>query len=197
MKRKNYYGYTPSKIARMGEKEIRRIYSEYRKIANKRAARLRGAGYGKYEIAKTFFPTTKSLSAGELREQFADLNRYLKDTRTTLKSLRKYEAESIASLHEHGYKFVNHGNFKEFGDFMEWAKAREGANDRVYKSGHMSEMFEQIERLNISENALEANFKYYLNNLEYVKEVSRLEHTNRAMSDRELSSRIKKVKNKK
>lgn len=192
-KRKNYYGYTPSKIARMGEKEIRRIYSEYRKIANKRAARMRAAGYGDYEVAQTYFPTTKSLNTEELREQFADLNRYLRDVRTKIKPLKAYESEALKSLHKHGYKFVNHENFKLFSDFMDWARARAGANDRVYGSSRIAQMFQQKERLKISANALQKNFDYYLENLEAVKKVKRLEHTNRAMSDRELSSRIRKV----
>ena len=196
MKRKNYYGYTPSKIARMGEKEIRRIYSEYRKIANKRAARMRGAGYGEYESAKAYFPTTKSLSTGELREQFAEVNRYLRDYRTRLKDLRNYEKETIESLHAHGYDFVTRENFKQFTDFMEWARARSGSNDRVFKSDRVAELFEQKERLNISANALQKNFDHYLENLDAIKEVSRLKNTNRAMSDRELTSRIRKAKQK-
>lgn len=195
-KRKNYYGYTPSKIARMGEKEIRRIYSEYRKIANKRAARMRAAGYGAYESAQAHFPTTKSLSAGALREQFAEVNRYLRDYRTRLKDLRNYEKESIERLHEHGYDFVTRENFKQFTDFMEWARARSGSNDRVFKSDRVAELFEQKERLNISANALQKNFDHYLENLDAIKEVSRLKKTNRAMSDRELVSRIRKAKKK-
>lgn len=192
-KRKNYYGYTPSKIARMGEKEIRRIYSEYRKIANKRAARMRGAGYGDYEVAKTYFPTTKSLNTEDLREQFAEVNRYLRDVRTKLKPFKAYEIESLKSLHKHGYEFVTHENFKLFTDFMDWARARSGANDRINGSSRIAELFAEKERLKISANALQKNFDYYLENLEAVKEVKRLEHTNRAMSDRELSSRIRKV----
>ena len=194
MKRKNYYGYTPSKIARMGEKEIRRIYSEYRKIANKRAARMRAAGYGEYESAKAHFPTTRSLSAGALREQFAEVNRYLRDYRTRLTDLRNYEKESIEQLHEHGYDFVTRENFKQFTDFMEWARARSGSNDRIFKSDRVAELFEQKERLNISANALQKNFDHYLENLDQIKKVSRLKNTNRAMSDRELTSRIRKAK---
>ena len=194
MKRKNYYGYTPSKIARMGEKEIRRIYSEYRKIANKRAMRMRAAGYGEYESAQAHFPTTKSLSAGALREQFAEVNRYLRDYRTRLRDLRNYERESIERLHEHGYDFVTRENFKQFTDFMEWARARSGSNDRIFKSDRVAELFEQKERLNISANALQKNFDHYLENLDQIKKVSRLKNTNRAMSDRELTSRIRKAK---
>ena len=192
-KRENYYGYTPSKIARMGEKEIRRIYSEYRKIANKRAARLRGAGYGDYEAAQAHFLTTRSLSAGELREQFAEVNRYLRDVRTKLRPLRAYEKDTIETLHEHGYDFVTRENFKQFIDFMEWARARSGANDRVFKSDRVAELFEQKERLNISANALQNNFNHYIENLDAIKKVSRLQNTNRAMSDRELTSRIRRA----
>lgn len=193
-KRKNYYGYTPSKIARMGEKEIRRIYSEYRKIANKRAARLRAAGYGAYEVARTYFPTTKSLNSEDLRERFAEVNRYLRDVRTKIKPLKAYESEALKSLHKHEYDFVTHENFVQFTNFMDWARARAGANDRVYGSDRIAELFEQKERLNISANALQKNFDHYLENIEAVKKVERLEHTNRAMSDRELSSRIRKAK---
>ena len=79
---------------------------------------------------------------------------------------------------------------------MEWARARSGSNDRVFKSDRVAELFEQKERLKISANALQKNFDYYLENLDAIKEVSRLKNTNRAMSDRELVSRIRKAKQK-
>ena len=188
------FSYTPSQIARMPEKQVRKLYSEFRKIANKRAARMRRAGYDKYEASKAYFEKTKDLSGAEVRAAFADVNIYLRDKRTKIKSLKEYEADQIATLHEHGYDFVNKSNFKEFTDFMEWAKARSGSNDRIFKSDRVAELFEQKERLKISANALQKNFDHYLENLEQIKDVAPLENTSRAMSDRELSSRIRKVK---
>lgn len=187
------FSYTPSQIARMPEREVRKIYSEYRKIANKRAARLRARGFSDWELSKKKFAKTKDLDAQEVREQFAEVNLFLRDTRTKLKTLQKWVDSEIESLHEHGYDFVNHSNFRKFIDFMEWAKSRAGANDRVNGSNRVAELFEQTERLKISANALQKNFDFYLENLDKISKVKPLENTNRAMSDRELTSRINKV----
>ena len=186
------FSYTPSQIARMPEREVRKIYSEYRKIANKRAARLRGAGYGMYESAQKKFAKTRDLDAQEVRAAFAEVNMYLRDVRTKVRALRTYETGQLEQLHEHGYDFINKSNFKQFTDFMEWARARSGSNDRIFKSDRVAELFEQKERLKISANALQKNFDYYLEHLDKIKDVAPLQNTNRAMSDRELTSRIRK-----
>lgn len=186
------FSYTPSQIARMPEREVRKIYSEYRKIANKRAARLRGAGYGMYESSQKLFRKTKDLDAQEVRAAFAEVNMYLRDVRTKVRALRRYETDQLQQLHEHGYDFINKQNFKQFTDFIEWARARSGSNDRIFKSDRVAELFEQKERLKISANALQKNFDYYLEHLDKIKEVAPLQNTKRAMSDRELTSRIRK-----
>ena len=188
------FSYTPSQIKRMPEKQVRKLYAEYRKIANKRAARLRGAGFGEYEAAQVYFTPTKNLTEAQVKAAFADVNMYLRDVRTKIKPLRAYESNQIETLHEHGYDFITKENFKQFTDFMEWAKARAGSNDRVFKSDRVAELFEQKERLKISANALQKNFDHYLENLDKIKDVAPLKNTSRAMSDRELSSRIRKVK---
>lgn len=187
------FSYTPSQIARMPEREVRKLYSEYRKIANKRAARLRARGYSDWELSKKKFAKTKDLDAQKVREQFAEVNFFLRDTRTKMKTLQKWIDSEIKTLHEHGYEFVNYSNFKKFTDFMEWAKSRAGANDRVNGSNRLAELFEQTERLKISANALEERFDFYLENLEKIALVEPLEHTTRHMSDRELTSRINKA----
>lgn len=158
------YDYTPSRIARMKESDVRKLYSEYRKIANKRAQRMRAAGYSKYEAARKEFAKTKDLNEAEVRAAFAEVNKYLRDIRTKLKPLRAYQKGMIEQLHEHGYDFVDETNIKEFGDFMEWSRARSGSNDRIFKSDRAADLFNRAAEEGISADKLKKNFESYREN---------------------------------
>ena len=165
----NKYDYTPVKIKRMEEKELRRLYSKYRQIANKRADRLRRAGFGEFENAQKKFKKLSKLSNKELQTAFADVNRYLRDERTKLKEFRRYTNEMIDTLQEHGYDFVNISNLKKFTDFMEWQKARQGANNRISTSPEAAEMFEQAEERGINIEFLKEEFDNFLENYRKTK----------------------------
>lgn len=177
------FDYTPSRIARMKEAEVRKLYSEYRKIANKRAQRMRNAGYTSYEAAKANFAKTKDLSADEVRAAFAEVNKYLRDVRTKIKPLKAYEKETLEQLHEHGYDFVNAANLKEFGDFMEWSRARSGANDRVFKSDRAADIFGQAQKQKISTENLKKNFDAYAQSYERSGTLSMQRRKNNVDSD--------------
>lgn len=146
----------------MGEKEVKQIYSEYRKIANKRAFRMAKAGF-KSEFAGVYFPTISELGdIGSIRSALAAVSRHLRDPRSSLSGLKKYNRKMITTLHSHGYDFVTEENLKEFTDFMEWARARAGANDRVFKSDRTAELFEAAERKKINTAELKRNFERYM-----------------------------------
>lgn len=155
------YTLTPRQIKKMPEKQVRAIYSEWRKIANKRAARMAKAGIIS-SYAGVYFPTIKQLGDIEsIRGALAALSRQLRDPRSSISGAKKYHRKVIESFHLHGYDFVNEGNFKEFVEFMEWSRARAGANDRVFKSDRAAEVFEQAEKQKISVDNLKKHFDAY------------------------------------
>lgn len=177
----------------MKQEKVNKTYSELRKIANKRAMRMERAGMDT-EFAGVYFPKISSLDEEGVRAALASVSRFLRDPRSLIKGYRKQESLMLKSLQESGYDFVNETNLKKFGEFMEWARARMGANDRVFGSDRVAELFEQVERLKISNAALKKNFEHYMENIDVIPDVEPLERTSRHMSDRELSSRIRKAK---
>ena len=155
------YDLTPNKISRMSEKAIRQTYSELRKIANKRAQRMSKAGV-ESAYSGVYFPTIKQLGdLSSIRSALAAVSRQLRDPRSGLAGAKKYNRKMIETFHEHGYDFVNERNLKEFTDFMEWTRARAGANDRVFKSDRAAELFEQAEKQKISTESLKRNYEEY------------------------------------
>lgn len=155
------YDYTPNKISRMSEKQVRKLYTELRKIANKKAQRMAKAGV-ESAYSGVYFPTIKQLGdLSSIRSALAAVSRQLRDPRSGLAGAKKYNRKMIETFHEHGYDFVNERNLKEFTDFMEWTRARAGANDRVFKSDRAAELFEQAEKQKIGTESLKRNYEEY------------------------------------
>lgn len=158
------YDYTPRSIARMSESAVKKTYTELRKIANKRAARMAKAGF-KSIYSGVYYPTIAQLGdIGSIRSALAAVARALRDPRSSMAAARKYNKRMIDTFHEHGYDFVNEKNLKDFIDYMEWARARSGSNDRVFKSDRIAEVFEQAEEESVSATDLQKNFEDYLEN---------------------------------
>ena len=155
------YDYTPNKISRMSEKAVRSAYTELRKIANKRAQRMAKAGV-ESAYSGVYFPTIKELGdLSSIRSALAAVSRQLRDPRSGLAGAKKYNRKMIQTFHEHGYDFINERNLKDFTDFMEWTRARAGANDRVFKSDRAAELYEQAEKQRISTESLKRNYEQY------------------------------------
>ena len=155
------YTLTPRQIQKMPEKQVRAIYSEWRKIANKRSARMAKAGVTSV-FAGVYFPTIQQLGDIEsIRGALASVSRQLRDPRSSITGAKKYNRKMIESFHLHGYDFGNEGNLKQFAEFMEWSRARAGANDRVFKSDRAAEVFEQAEKQEISIDNLKKHFDAY------------------------------------
>lgn len=156
------YDYTPNKISRMSEKAVRKAYTELRKIANKRAKRLESSGIESV-YSGVYAPTIAQLGDIEsIRGALADVSRRLRDKRSSITGQKEYARNMLQTFHEHGYDFVTEKNLKTFGEYMEWARARSGANDRVFKSDKVAELFEQTEKKKISVEVLKRNFDRYL-----------------------------------
>ena len=82
--------------------------------------------------------------------------------------------QSIQSLHEHGYTFVNRKNFKQFADFMEdW---RTWDRNHLYDSARVAELYHEAKKKQIPPDQLERDFEFWLekNSLEALQNMKRI-----------------------
>lgn len=143
------------------EKELREEYTRLRDIAQKRLKRIGQSEFAESQTYKNFagvFKTTRSIKdKDQLAMALADVASFV-GTEMTLSKMKKQRSESLKTLKEHGYNFVNEKNYVKFGRFMQTYK---NANlDKIYDSARAVAIFQaRPERKNISPSRLKELFE--------------------------------------
>lgn len=164
--------YTPYDIEQMSSREVRKVYSELRKVAYMRQKRLKQsfsesalAGTGKYWR----FPMTKNLSDAGVASALADVSLYLKNPLTTVRAQRK-QLEELAE--DFAGKFgidIPKKDIPKFFNFLDELRARYGA--KMVDSERVAEVFDQMQRKNISSENIMKNFTFYMENLDEIRDI--------------------------
>ena len=153
-----------------GGAEARKEYQRLRRIAQKRLARFVGTQYEDTDIYKNraikkpFKPSRELQSVRDLQAALSDVRGFLDAERSTVSGMKRIDRKTIATLHKHGYTFVNMGNIKQFGDFMQaaWLKAAK----KMRSSDRVAEMYDAAERKGIPPEELLKDFEYWKKNVE-------------------------------
>ena len=129
----DYDVYYPYRLEQMDESALRKEYTRLRKIANKRLARLQASKYKDTDLAKEYAGGFEILAnVADLPRELTILARFVASERSSITGLQKIEKQTINTLHQHGYTFVNSGNVGQFGAFME--EMRQAGYSKLYSS---------------------------------------------------------------
>ena len=170
--------YDPHALQGYDIKTLKGEYSRLRDLSRKRLERLAKGGYGDTEIyrrGKKLTPKIKQLLKGAKspeasKERLAiiitDLKRWTESEYSKVGTLNKIRDKSIATLHEHGYNFINKSNWNEWTDFMEW-KSMMDIDNMFYDGGSETGYREDGARENKVE-MLERLFKEWRTNGGYI-----------------------------
>lgn len=172
-KRSNFRGtarklYNPSEVKFMDADEMRREYTELRKVANRRAQRLRKAGFEDTDLANRFFAPQSSLSDDDIKSELLDVSRYLRDERTYVQGMREYDRNIKEKLAK--YEDVISKNPRRFMDFMESARRRAGGS--LKDSARVRQVYEESLKRGMSASTLEIHFRDYIDNQEKLEKLS-------------------------
>lgn len=173
----DYYSVSAIDIAEtLSEKEVRREYIRLSGIARKR---LSAIGRSKFRGTETYtqnigqYPLISELgSQKEVELHLSRVARFLSGKLSSLTALRKYENESIDTLHRRGYTFVNKSNFTDFAKYME-TMAGEAAS-KQYGSVRIAELYGEALKKKISPDQLFKDFGFWYENYEKLKEMPKL-----------------------
>ena len=160
--------YTPHDLSGMSRGEMSRAYTVLRKSANARLEKLAPYKRKGYEIAKAEFPTARGMNSGEIRQKLQEASNFMRNPLSDVQNLREYEKGMLGTLHEHGLDFVNPGNLKRFGDFME--RTRLMNLDKVYGSSRMADLFNEMERLKFKSKDIRQDFAFWVEHLDELRE---------------------------
>ena len=147
--------------------EARAEYSRLRSAAVKRLQRLsstEGERYSAFRMyGKEGFPSLpKNASASEVGRALADVYHFLEMKTSSIGSIRASQRDAIKTLQSHGYDFINKGNIREFGEFMEAARQQKVASDNRGGSPVIVELYETVKRLQIPPEQVQRNFARWL-----------------------------------
>lgn len=166
--------YTPSEIKAKLEaggdlaKQVRKEYTRLRDISQKRLKRLAAAGYTDTEVYQRnykHYPKLKDIkSKSELAQRLSDLSRFVGSSQSTVKGIKERNKQTLDTLKQHGYSFVNESNLRDFGDFME--QYRDQLLDMDYDSGDAAELYRIVEKHGLDPDKVAADFEFYLDNLD-------------------------------
>lgn len=153
-----------------GEAEARKEYQRLRRIAQKRLARFEGTQYEDTEIYKNraikhpFKPSSELKDVRSLQAALSDVRGFLDSERSTISGLKRIDKKAVSTLQANGYTFVNMGNIKAFGEFMEAARIKAGR--RMFASDRVAELYDAAERKKIPPEQLLIDFEYWRKNVE-------------------------------
>ena len=158
-----YDDYYPYRLEQIDESALRKEYTRLRKIANKRLNSLQASEYKETDLAKEYAGGFALLAdVKDLPRELTQLARFVASERSSVTGLKRIDRQTIETLQEHGYTFVNSKNVRQFGAFME--EMRQAGLSKLYSSELMAEWWSERDaskRDNVKE--LKREFEEYVN----------------------------------
>ena len=146
--------------------ETRSHYSYLRKIANKR---LQGFVGSEFEDAQSyiknvgkFVPLSEINNERELMFKLYEVNKFVRARSSSVTGLKQIRNETIETFHDRGFTWINKGNIKQFGDYMEYMRAKYGS--KQFDSERAAELFGMVESGNVGLDVedVQKDFKFWL-----------------------------------
>ena len=167
--------YLPHQIEVMSDKAARKAYSELRKVANKRLARLEKADLGGYGAFR--YATLDMIHPDDVKQELAEVSRFIRDPRHTVRGAKKYRSTVLDVLHSKypNMQDVNESNFKEWANYMEFLRDR--YKNKLFDSGDATDVFIEAERLNLPKSIIENHYTVFRNNIDVIKNIDSITNT--------------------
>lgn len=162
-----------SRIRSTSESVLRKTYSELRSVANKRIQRLSGQGLGRN---RSLFPTIQQIQESSLHSigsALADVQSFLRSSRTTVKGEKKFLNEFRETMTEKGYGDLVQTNEDIYNmiDYMDYL--REQYSEKLFDSGDALDVLQEGQRLNIPMDRLKENYDLFASNLDKMEKLRR------------------------
>lgn len=162
--RSNLEYYSKSAVAsgEWTDAEIRREYSRLRDIAQKRLERLARNEPTSYAYRKNVgqYPRLSDIGTEGAKELLPQLARFIGAKAGSVTGIREQRNMALETLREHGYDFINKGNIKQFGEFMEAYRADKAL--QVVGSPTAAELYEAAKERHMNIEEIKEQFAMWL-----------------------------------
>ena len=188
--------FTLKELTRMNIGTQRKLLRDLNKEARARAKRLKKAGFTG-EMTEPPTVDYQRTPREELIRRIEDLQMYTRNKLSRVSGMKKFQRETLATLHGHGYDFVDKNNLADFGRFMNMVRDLHGS--KAFPSNEVANMYKNMERLNISPNVIKTKFADYLtsqagiNDLSMTLDTMRLPENRARISSTEVMDKMKEL----
>jgi hypothetical protein len=171
--------YTPGTYTRVGVEQLsdEQLAKEYSRVRREAQERLRSFQRSKDpELREAAIVAEKSgvylnraqIKAvgggrGMMEDLLIDAYRFVSAKTSSVSGFRATQDKQINALQAAGYDFVNRGNLRQFGEFMDYFRSRKDA--KSFGSGTVATAFSQAAKQKIPPDQLQKHFKYYVNQI--------------------------------
>ena len=165
------YVYNPAFIADKYEEDlglidraaIRADYSSMRKLANQRLKRFEGTQWEKSAIYKfnknRFKRLDRVKNPEELAHLLVEVKGFLENPLSTVTGQQRRIKDTVETLHEQGFTFVNTKNFSDFAMFMDRMRALNLSS--IYDSEQSAEVWNTLRKKGASPAEVAEAFNRY------------------------------------
>lgn len=143
--------------------EMRSHYSYLRKVANRRLSKFVGS---EFEDAKSyvknknkFVPLNQIKNERDLRYKLYEINKFIRAESSRVTGLKRIRNRAIETAHERGMTWLNKSNIKQFGEYMDFLRAKYGA--RQFDSERAQELFGQSIKRKINPMEIADDFSFW------------------------------------
>ena len=190
---KSYERFTPYKINKMTESEIRREYSKLRSVANKRLTRMQKLNIGMKAREGFRFPTIKEIESSiySVGSMLADVSKWVADYRSSVTGEKQFLTDFQEMFTEKGYGDLVETPEQIYSTIKFLESIREDYNDQLLPSGDALDALQQAERLKIPHYKLLENIDLFVEHLDDLENVQPTKG-GRTFSSRRLNALIRK-----
>lgn len=165
-----------NRISMTPETTVRKLYSEFRSIANKRIQRMTKAGLpGDH----TLFPTIQQIidtDKTDIGTALADVQNFLRSNRTTVTGAKRFYKDMRETMIRQGYGDLVKTDEDTYNMIKYMEYLREIYGDELFDSGDALDVLQQGQRLNIPMDRLKENYDLFASNLDKMEKLRRSAH---------------------
>lgn len=207
----------PEMLQNIDYKQLKKAYSELRKVANLRLKRMEKKGmtdYSDYKYFKDQFIPLKEIKARAKEKQSNDFEAAIEEVETIeglilesvrflntsgVQNIKTAEEKAVETFRAKGgdYAFITTSNIKEFGDYMESLREKYNLKRGSFDSERAVTMFKTLRLQGYQTGSIEDNFKSWLGHEKELKKLTIPKKSGKLRTSQEISQMLSRKLTKK
>lgn len=152
--------------------DLRRVLGQQNKLVRAREKTMQREQYEsrlKDFVGPQGVVPVRGLKKQELILQILGTNKFITSKQGSVSQIRDSERKALKTLHDKGYDFINHGNIKDFGRFMDDVRERHGK--LKFDSETAINIYKKAEKRGIDADGLNDVFGRFMDSEKHLKDL--------------------------